>query len=112
MNSKKKLKDEYKHKKIRMGVFQIRNTINGKLYVGGSLNLDAIWNRNRAELNFGNHRNVVLQVEWKEYGEENFKYEILGEIEQRDGDKINYTSEIKILEEMFIEELEPIYNRI
>ena len=107
MNSKKQLKDEYKQKKIRMGVFQIRNIINGKLYVGSSLNLNSIWNRNRVELNFGNHRNVVLQSEWKEYREENFTYEILGEIEQRDGDKINYSSEIKTLEEMFIEELKP-----
>mgnify|MGYP001794883420 CR=1 FL=1 len=61
MNSKKKLKDEYKQQKISMGVFQIRNTINGKLYVGSSINLTAIWSRNRVELNFGNHRNVVLQ---------------------------------------------------
>ena len=52
MNAKKKLKEEYKHKKNRMGVFQIRNTANGKIYVGSSLNLDAIWNRNKMELNF------------------------------------------------------------
>ena len=111
MNSKKKLKEEYKNKKNRMGVFQIRNTVNGNIYVGSSLNLDAIWNRNRMELNFGNHRNSVLQREWKQFGEANFKYEILSEVVEKDEDRIDYNKEIKTLEGMFIEALEPVYNR-
>ena len=116
MNSQKTLKEKYKQRKVRIGVFQIRNTINGKIYVASSLNLDAIWNRNKMELNFGNHRNSTLQSEWKEYEEENFRYEILGEIEQKEGDTIDYNKEVKTLEGMFIEELKPFdnngYNKI
>ena len=110
MNAKKKLKEEYKQKKNRMGVFQIRNTVNGKIYVGSSLNLDAIWNRNKMELNFGNHRNSVLQSEWKQFGEANFKYEILSEVVQKDEDRIDYNKEVKTPEGMFITELNPVYN--
>ena len=111
MKSQKQIKEEYKFKKFKMGVFQIRNTVNGKIYVGSSLNLDAIWNRNKMELNFGNHRNSILQSEWKQFGERNFTYEILAEVVQKDEDKIDYNKEVKTLEAMFIAELGPVYNR-
>ena len=107
MKTNKQLKEEYKYKKFKMGVFQIRNMINGKIFIGSSLNLDAIWNRHQTELKFGGHRNEVLQKEWKEFGEDNFKFEILSEIEQKDDDKADYNKEVKELEEMFIEDLQP-----
>jgi len=107
MASTKQLKDEYRLKKFRIGVFQVRNTVNGKIFVGSSVNLDAIWNRIKVELKFGGHRNTLLQQEWKEFGEDNFRFEILAEIEQKDEDKVDYNKEAKKLEEMFIEELQP-----
>lgn len=103
----KQVKEAYKLQKFRMGVFHIRNTINGKILVGSSINLDAIWNRIKMELKFGGHRNEKLQREWKDMGEENFKFEILSEIEEKDGENVNYNKEVKKLEEMFMEELQP-----
>ena len=111
MKSQKQIKEEYKFKKFQMGVFQIRNTVNGKIYVGSSLNLDAIWNRNKMELNFGNHRNSVLQSEWILFGAANFKYKILSEVVEKEEDRIDYNKEVKTFEGMFIEALEPVYNR-
>jgi hypothetical protein len=90
MKTKKELKDAYKMTKFKIGVFQIRNIVNEKIYVDSSVNLDAIWNRNRMELAAGHHRNEMLQKEWKEFGEENFRFEILSEIEQKDNDNIDY----------------------
>jgi group I intron endonuclease len=107
MKSNKELRNEYKQKKYKIGVFQIRNTINEKVFIGSSVNLDAIWNRNKGELKFGGHRNKELQQDWSAYGEENFKFEILSEIVQEDGGKADYNKEVKKLEEMFIEELQP-----
>ncbi len=107
MKTQKEIKDEYKQKKFRIGVFQIRNIQNEKIYVSSSVNLDAIWNRNRVELNFGNHRNEGLQQDWKTLGEANFRFEILAEIEQKDGETTDYGKEVKKLETMFIEELQP-----
>jgi hypothetical protein len=72
-----------------------------------SINLEAIWNRIKVELKFGGHRNKILQEEWTNFGEENFRFEILYEIEQKEGDKLDYNKEAKKLEEMFIEELQP-----
>jgi hypothetical protein len=111
MKSRKELIGEYKTKKFKIGVFQIRNSINGKVFIGGSLNLDAIWNRNRMELNFGSHKNEMLQKEWIEFGEENFRYEILSEIQQKDGDKVDYKKEVNILTEMYINELKPFADK-
>jgi hypothetical protein len=111
---KKELRNEYKQKKFKIGVFQIRNTVNEKTFIGSSVNMDAIWNRNRMELNFGGHRNEALQADWKKFGEEAFRFEILSEIKQEDN-QADYSREAKKLEEMFIEELQPFadkgYNR-
>jgi hypothetical protein len=106
MKTRKELKNEYKEMKFTMGVFQIRNTVNNKIFIESSNDLKAIWNRHRFQLNFGNHPNEALQQEWKEYGEDKFSYEILGEIKHTEtpGD---YSKEIKLLEKMYIEELQP-----
>lgn len=61
MKTKKELKRIYKEKKFKMGVFQIRNTSNQKIFVGSSIDLDAIWNRLRTELKFGSYPNAPLQ---------------------------------------------------
>lgn len=107
MKTRKELKEEYKQMKFKVGVFQIRNTVNNKIFVESSTDLVAIWNRIRFELNGGNHTNAELQKEWNEFGAESFAYEILGEIEQDDTKVTNYRKEAKQLEEMYIEELQP-----
>lgn len=107
MKTRKELKDEYKQISFKIGVFQVRNTVNNKVFIDSSVNLDKIWNRHRVELNFGNHRNVVLQKEWKEFGEDTFKFEILSEIQQGDDPSVDYAKEAKKLAQLFIEELQP-----
>ena len=107
MKTKKELKEEYNSLKPRVGVFQIRNTVNGKIYIEASVNLDKIWNRHRVELDFGGHRNALLQKEWNEFGGANFKFEILSEIKQEENANIDYSKEAKQLAKMFIEELQP-----
>jgi hypothetical protein len=107
MKSRKELVADYKQMKFPMGVYQIRNLANGKIYLGSSLNLNAIWNRERLQLDMGSHPNAELQHDWKATGEAGFAYEILSEIEQKEGDTIDYRKEIKQLEALFLEELKP-----
>ncbi len=80
-----------------MGVFQIRNIVNGKVFIGSSLNLDAIWNRNLSELRLGGHRNPKLQQEWNTFGEVNFVFEVLTELTQNDGATLDYGKEVREL---------------
>ncbi len=107
MSIRKTLTNEYKQKKTSIGVFQIRNTVNGKIYLDSSPNLDTIWNRHLFELNLGSHRNKALQQDWKEHGAANFVFEILSELEQDDDKPVDYAKEVKTLEAMFLEELQP-----
>jgi hypothetical protein len=107
MQTKKEIVQAYKQMTFRIGVFQIRNIVNGKIFVEGSSNLDKIWNRHRTELNFGSHQSKALQTDWNELGESNFAYEILGEIEQKEGENIDYTRDLKALEQLYLEELTP-----
>lgn len=107
MKTQKELKDEYKQKKFKIGVFQIRNTVNGKIFIGSNVNLDAIWNRHQLQLNVGSHPSPDLQSDWKTYGEQAFKFEILAEVQQKEGETGDYSGEMKDLELMFLEELKP-----
>lgn len=107
MKTRKEIINDYKQAKSKIGVFQIRNKTNNKVFVESSLDLIAIWNRLRFQLNMGSHPNVGLQKDWKALGEENFVYEILSEIQQDDTVQMDYRKEIKKLEAMFIEELQP-----
>jgi hypothetical protein len=111
MKSNKELAQAYKLIKPQMGVFQIKNEQNSKLLIGSSTDLRAIWNRNKTELNFSSHRNKALQADWLAFGESAFTFTILSEIQQKEGEKVDYAKEIKTLEGMFIEELQPFGER-
>ena len=79
--------------------------------MSSSVNLDAIRNRNRSELALGGHRNKALQKEWNEAGEAAFVFEVLSEMEQKDGVNPDYNKEVKELEQLFMEEFQPFRER-
>lgn len=108
MNRKELIKD-YKQTIQPMGVFQIRNMINGKIFLGSSKDLKGIINRNRFQLKSGLHVNRQLQRDFSEVGESNFAFEILDYLKPKDDLKRDYTKELKLLEEMWMEKLQP-YN--
>lgn len=108
MKTKKEMKEEYKLMKFQMGVFQIRNKINGKIFIGSSTNLTAKWNSQQFQLNMGSHPNRELQEDWKKFGKENFVYEILDEIKPSDEKNAAIDQEeAKALEELLIEKHQP-----
>ena len=105
--NKKDLKREYKENPRPMGVFQIRNLTNEKVFVGSSLNLDGIFNRHKFALNAGSHQNKALQADWNEFGAENFAFEILEEVFPRENPGYDYKSDLEVLEDLWLEKLEP-----
>ncbi|MCX6248019.1 MAG: GIY-YIG nuclease family protein [Bacteroidetes bacterium] len=110
MKTRKELKEEYKQMKYKMGVFKIVNIKSNKIFVGSSQDLIAIWHAQKLQLDFGIHPNSDLQKEWKEFGPESFRYEIIEEIKQTEDKPVDYDKEIKALEEMILEELQPFGN--
>lgn len=89
-----------------MGVYRIKNTQKGTSYIGYSVDLHAIMNRQRTELKFGTHRNTQLLEEWKTLGASAFEFEILDELahdEQSDADPME---ELRILGEMWMAKIQ------
>jgi len=89
------------------GVFQIKNTANGKVLLGSSLNLEGPLNGHRFMLKIGSHHNKVLQQEWNEYGEEHFLFEILETVKVKDDPNFNLRDELTLLEMIWLEKLQP-----
>lgn len=82
---RKQLQEAYKQMKTYMGVFQITNHANDKIYIGSSPNLKNRWLTLKAQLDMGRFANAQLQKEWKELGVESFTYEVL---EQKETDGV------------------------
>ncbi|MBO0343576.1 MAG: GIY-YIG nuclease family protein [Bacteroidota bacterium] len=106
MKTRKELKDQYKQMKFPMGVFQIKNISNNRVFIDNSLDMESKWNRHKMELKFGNHRNKDLQTDWNMYGEENFTFEVLSELKIEEGVKINCNSELNTLQDIVVLELD------
>ena len=111
MKSKQDLKREYKERKKPAGVFQVKNTVNNKVLLESSMNLEGPLNRIKFELNLGRFRNDALQKEWNEYGPDKFIFEILEEVKVLDDPNFDVGDEVKLLEQIWLEKLQPFGKR-
>jgi hypothetical protein len=111
MDRRKELTIAYQQTPRPMGVFRWTNTVNGKIYIAGSPNLDGAHNRDVFTLRMGVSRNKELQQEWNEYGEQAFIFEVLERIKPKEDLKHNYTKEIQALERKWLDELQPYEER-
>jgi GIY-YIG catalytic domain len=78
---KKEAIRKFKEQKVPQGVYAVRCTANGHVWVGSSRNLDATRNRTWFTLRMGNYMDKSLQQEWNLHGEPAFDYEILEKLE-------------------------------
>ena len=106
MNRKEKIK-EYKQSIQPMGVYQITNRVNGKIFLGSSKDLKGILNRIKFQLKNNLHINKQMQKNFNEIGEANFSFEILDYLEPRENMKGDYTKELQTLENMWLEKIKP-----
>lgn len=68
---------EYRTNDALCGIYKITNNINGKIYIGQSINIKARWKDHINTLNRNDSHSVLLQRAWNKYGQENFSFEIL-----------------------------------
>jgi hypothetical protein len=73
---------EFKARKVARGVFAVRCTATGKVWVESSLNLDAAQNGLWHFLRNGHHDDKGLQAEWNVHGAEAFQFEVLEELDE------------------------------
>lgn len=65
---------------INSVVYFILNLINGKYYIGSSINWKKRWKDHVVELRLNRHLNKHLQSAWNMYGEESFQFIIVEEV--------------------------------
>lgn len=94
-----------------MGIFLIRNNLTDRVFIGSGLDLHGIINRHRFDLTNGSHRNKQLQSDWNELGSNSFAFEIVDELAAREGTNVDYRAELKSLEKLWLEKLQPFGKR-
>lgn len=61
----------------KSGIYQIRNLVNGKIYVGSAVNLRKRMYNHLNNLKHNKHCNIKLQNAYNKYGENNLVFEII-----------------------------------
>ena len=107
MVDKKKLKEQFKTMIPEKGVFIFKNKVNGKVFLGSSLNLKNKDISIKLMLKNGNHFNSDLQNDWNMFGEESFEYEILEKLELKDNPDYDYKDDLSILEMIYLDKFKP-----
>lgn len=64
-----------------MGIYEIVNLYNEKVYIGSSKNIERRWNEHIYQLRDNKHHSIKLQRAWNKYGEENFEFNILQSVD-------------------------------
>lgn len=108
---KKQLKREYQQAQARMGIWQVRNLVNGRVLIGATPNLPGMINRLQFQLKMGSHQNAELQADWNESGSQNFAFEILDELTPNADPQHDHRPDLAFLEELWLEKLQPYDER-
>ncbi len=107
MTTRSDIKRAYKEAPKQAGVFQIKNTQTGRVYLGSSLNLHGPLNKHRFTLKYGSHDVPALQSDYNEYGPEAFVFEVLECVEPSDEPGFSLSDALTELEQAYIAKLEP-----
>lgn len=88
-------------RKYVAGVYQIKNVLTGKFYIGSSNHLYRRYSDHLRELRRGTHSNPKLQNSWNKFGKGNFEFSIL---------EFCFPEQVYELEQRYINELNPFFN--
>jgi group I intron endonuclease len=83
------------------GIYQIKNLVNEKIYIGSSNHLYRRYTDHLRLLNRGSHFNPKLQASWNKYGKDAFEFSVL-----------EYCLPVRLveLEQLYINRLHPYFN--
>ncbi len=98
----------YKNSLRPMGIVQVKNLTNGRVYLAASANTAGTINSIRFQLKMGTFLpSPSLAKDWKEMGEQSFIFEVLDELKPVDDPAHDYREDLKALETMWLEKLKP-----
>lgn len=84
------------------GIYKITNKVTGECYIGSSVNVYKRWRHHTWESTWKERPNNKLYQDMAKYGVEKFEFQLIVETEPAD---------LKLLEQEYIEQLHPTYNR-
>jgi group I intron endonuclease len=87
---------------INSGIYQIRNLVNGKVYIGSTIDFSKRWIRHKKEALGKYHRNKHFQSAILKYGIETFVFEIIETVDNK--------NMLFIKEQFYIDSIKP-YDR-
>ena len=79
-----------------VGIYIIVNTLNGKVYIGQTVDIETRWKKHINDLKGNRHCNFHLQRAWNVYGEDIFSFSVVRECREED---------LSMFEEYYIKEL-------
>ena len=106
-DNRQTIKQAYKDAPIKAGIYCVRNIQTGRVLIGSSTNLHGPLNRHKWELKFGSHRCAKLLSDWRATGEENFAFEIVDVVKEKDEPGFNLEDALEAMENRWIEKLRP-----
>lgn len=85
----------------KSGIYQIKNKVNSKSYIGSSTRLSKRWKRHLTDLKCNVHHSLALQRAFHKYGYNNFEFIILENCEE---------GKLLEREQYYLDNLKPEYN--
>lgn len=70
-----------------IGIYKITNRINGKIYIGQSIDIQYRWKQHLKALNDNKYSHLKIYQAFKKYGIENFSFEIIEQCTENDLDE-------------------------
>jgi group I intron endonuclease len=86
-----------------IGIYKITNTVNGKFYIGSSVDTTRRWYEHKSSLVRGVSNSTILQAAWLKYGVDSFIFEVIEKCQRED--RLDR-------EQFYIDTLSPAYNTV
>jgi hypothetical protein len=107
MKTKKELKQEFKSIKLRVGIYQIINKQENRIYLQITSDLDRAFSSDIFQLKAGMHSNERLQNDWNKLGKDLFEFSVFDELKVTDtATPTEVSRDLKELLKMHLEEME------
>ena len=106
LNRKDKI-NKYKERKVIGGIYSIKNTINQKILIESTTDLEGIKKRFMFSQQTGSCMNLRLKDDWLKFGGNVFVFEVLEELTKNETQTQNeFREDIKLLKEIWNEKTE------
>ncbi len=104
---KKEIRERYKRTPPDMGVYMVKNLVDGKIYIARAMDLQGKLNSEMFQLRNDLHMNKELQQAFNTLGMDRFAFEVLDHLAVKQDPGYDYSADLRTLEALWLEKLQP-----